>query len=268
MSKKKRPAQPSKQDEHSEPVTVGETNVAQPVEMGRVLQFLQQSEMSLDGLLPYSSNYTFLVTLSDDELTGMAVYKPRRGESPLWDFPRGTLCQREVAAFLVSNALGWNLVPPTVLRDGLQGLGMVQLYIDHDPDANFFTFRDELPPELPLIALFDVIINNADRKGGHCLRAPDGRIWCIDHGIAFHSDYKLRTVIWDFAGAPIPDEVLDDLKQLQSQLTSPETPLHTTLTELLSPNELAALGKRLERLINNATFPEPGPGRHVPWPLI
>ena len=164
------------------------------------------------GLMPWGSNYTFLMQITnpqtkdlpeDDREDLLAVYKPRRGESPLWDFPNGTLCLREYAAGLVADALGWRIVPPTVLRDGENGFGSVQLFIENDPDQHYFTFKDDpdCRDQLQRICVFDLITNNADRKSGHCLRDMSGHVWAIDHGICFNADYKLRTVIWDFASA-------------------------------------------------------------------
>ncbi len=233
----------------------------------RLLKLLQEGELSLEGLLPWSSNYTFLGTVRDGELQALVVYKPTRGERPLWDFPPGTLAKREVAAWLVSEALGWGLVPPTVYRDGPYGPGMVQLFIEHDPDEHFFTFRDQNPPEIPYIAAFDVLVNNADRKSGHCLRDPSGRIWCIDHGICFHAEPKLRTVIWDFAGHPLPPDIVADLERLRPQL-EPGGALREALAAYLSPEEIEALRQRLEDLLRTKRYPLPGPGRHVPWPPV
>lgn len=237
------------------------------VTVDQVLDVLNQGEIEEQGMLPWSSNYTFLVTVSQDDVSLPAVYKPRRGERPLWDFPQGTLCQRERAAYLVSEALGWLIVPPTVLRTGPRGFGSVQFYIDCDQEEHYFTFREQHRDEAQRIALFDLVVNNADRKAGHCLRGYDGRIWAIDHGITFHTEPKLRTVIWDFAGEPIPAEALDDLRQFQAKL-KPGQPLREALADLLSTAELRAADRRLESLITSGMFPDPGPGRHIPWPPV
>ena len=157
--------------------------------------------MTVLGQILSSSNYAFLARVDDGELQALAVYKPRRGEVPLWDFAPGTLCMREVAAYVLSHALGWPLIPPTVLRDGSYGPGVVQLYIEADVDAHYFTFREERRADLVPVALFDIVTNNADRKGGHLLLDRDSRIWAIDHALTFHAEPKLRTVIWDFAGS-------------------------------------------------------------------
>src|SRR5918998_2176509 len=150
--------------------------IAVPVE--QVMGLLERGEIELEGLMPDSSNYTFLVRLREGDLQGLAIYKPRRGERPLWDFPRGTLCQREAAAYLVSTALGWNLVPPTVLRDAEpHGVGSLQLFIDADPDVHYFSLRGNFDDAFQRVAAFDVVVNNADRKGGHILLGNDNRIW-------------------------------------------------------------------------------------------
>lgn len=218
------------------------------------------------GLLPWSSNYTFLMRVTDPEIDALAVYKPRRGERPLWDFPDGTLCQREVAAFLVSEALGWHMVPPTVLRDGPHGIGSVQLFIGHDPDQNYFNFGPELRPQLARVALFDQLINNADRKGGHCLLDLHGQIWAIDHGICFHTQPKLRTVIWDFAGERIPEELQESVRQLCEAVSEPD--LSRSLAKMLSRAEIEAVHRRADHIIESGTFCSPGPGRNYPWPPV
>lgn len=246
----------------SEPRPLDDESNAIPVE--QVLDLLCRGKMELHGLLPWSSNYTYLASVHYSDLTCMAVYKPRRGERPLWDFPRGTLYRREYVAYLVSRALGWPLIPPTVIRDGPQGIGAVQLYIDNDPQANYFTFRHERMAEVQRIAVFDLIVNNADRKAGHCLLGRDGRIWAIDHGITFHAEPKLRTVIWEFTGQPIPPALLADMRALRG-LLRPSAALHAALEKLLLSEEMAALRQRLDRLLAEGLFPEP---ETVPWPPV
>lgn len=231
-----------------------------------ILRALQQNDLELLGLLPRASNYTFLARVGDGDEGLLAVYKPRVGEAPLWDFPQGTLCDREVAAHVLAEALGWPWIPPTVLRDGPHGEGSVQLFVEFDPAEHYLTMRDERPDDFRRIALFDVIANNADRKSGHCLRSSDGRVFAIDHGVCFHDEPKLRTVIWDFVGEEIPEAMRADLRRLADRLEADELP--DRLAGLLRPVELQAMRRRLAELLEEARFPEPGPGRPYPWPMV
>jgi hypothetical protein len=234
----------------------------------RAVRLLSQGRVALVGRILASSNAIFLATVEDEDLRALAIYKPCRGERPLWDFPRGSLCLREVAAYVVSQALDWPLIPPTVLRDGPYGPGALQLYIDADPQANYFTLRDGCLPDLLPVALFDVLVNNADRKGGHLLLDRQGRVWAIDNALTFNAEPTLRTVIWDFAGEPIPEEHLAGLHQLQKRLARRST-LRQALARLLDEGEIGALQARLEELLERATFPYPDPTRRqVPWPLL
>lgn len=220
-------------------------------------------------LLPWGSNYTFLAHLDGGEHgPGLGVYKPRRGEAPLYDFPDGTLYRREIAAYVVSEALGWGIVPPTVLREeGPYGMGSMQLFIPNDTAANYFTLRNHRVEELQRFAVFDVVTNNADRKGGHCLLGHDGRLWGIDHGLTFNSYWKLRTVIWDFQGEPVPDPLLADLQALAGALAAGGGP-SGSLAGLLDADEMEAFRVRLDRLLEYGKFPEPHSRRSVPWPPV
>jgi hypothetical protein len=230
-----------------------------------LVELLAAGELTLAGRMRWSSNATFLGEL---EGGGLVVYKPRKGERPLWDFATGTLCQREVAAFELSRLLGWGVVPPTVLRDGPHGEGSVQLFIDHDPEQHFLTLRDVHEDAFRLFAAFDVVANNADRKSGHCLLATTTHeVWGIDHGLTFHEEPKLRTVIWDYAGDPLTDEALDDLCRAAAQLIGRE-PAARALHDLLHPDELDALVDRIEELIDAARYPEPGGHHPYPWPIV
>jgi hypothetical protein len=232
-----------------------------------VPQALAGGELEILGALLRASNYTFLTRATGaDESSVLAVYKPRRGETPLWDFPDGTLCQREVAAYAVARTIGWPNVPPTVLRDGPEGEGSVQLFVAADPAQHYFTMGSELADDLRKVALFDVVVNNADRKGGHCLLGDDGRVYVVDHGVCFAEDSKLRTVIWDFAGEPVPGTLMDDLLRLGDELAG--GPLRTELEPLLSRREIGATRRRLETLLADGVFPEPGPDRPYPWPPL
>jgi hypothetical protein len=227
------------------------------------LSLLARGAVTVRGRLPGASNATFLVEVADEDEQALAVYKPERGERPLWDFPRG-LYRREVAAYLLSETLGWGLVPPTLLRDGPYGEGSLQFFVDADFDQHYFTLR-EAPAHrdrLARICAFDLLANNADRKAGHCLLGHDGAIYAIDNGLTFHVELKLRTVIWDFAGEPIPPPALADLTRLLAGGPPP------ALSDLLAPAERAALVARARALVEHARFPaEPG-GRCYPWPLV
>ncbi|MEM9955480.1 MAG: SCO1664 family protein [Chloroflexota bacterium] len=225
------------------------------------------------GMMSWGSNYTFLVTISHNEDKFLGIYKPRMGERPLWDFPDGTLCQRETASFVLSEMLCWYLVPPTILRDGPRGMGSVQAFINHDPNEHYFTFQQnpdlpELEPQLQRMAVFDAIGNNADRKGGHCLLDEGGHIWGIDHGLTFHPASKLRTVIWDYAGKAIPDDIMAEIQSLCTKLDDSQNPHTQQLIELINRSEFAALKTRIDRLIQSGTFPMPGAGPNRPWPAV
>lgn len=220
------------------------------------------------GVIPWSSNYALLVSVSKGEMEVLAIYKPADGERPLWDFPVGTLYLREYAAYLLSEALNWRLVPPTVLRDGIYGPGSLQIFIDSDPEEHYLNIYPRHADDFRRIALFDVVANNADRKAGHCLIDANDHMWSIDHGICFHTEPKLRTVIWEFAGEPIPADDLEDLKALARAL-QPERPLWRDFRRLLHEREVWAMRARLERLIADAHFPHPNPHRrNHPWPPI
>jgi uncharacterized repeat protein (TIGR03843 family) len=241
-----------------------------PLELttGDVATVLARGELEVVGRLRYSSNGAFLVRACADGVELEAVYKPRRGERPLWDFPDGTLYRREVAAFEVSEVLGWGIVPVTVLRpDAPLGEGAIQRFIDHDPDEHYFTLLPEHADRFREFAAFDIVVNNTDRKGGHCLRdRDDGRVVGIDHGLTFHPVWKLRTVIWDFAGETVPGSVAAALRRLAREL---DREFGARVAELLSPAELAAVQLRCIELLTEGHLPEPEPGyRSVPWPLV
>lgn len=227
-----------------------------PVAAGR----LERGPLALAGYLPGASNGILLATIDDEPV----VYKPIAGEAPLWDFPDGTLAAREVAAYRLARELGWPNVPPTVLRDGPMGPGAVQAFVHHDPYEHYFTFRDGRRAELAPIAAFDAVANNADRKGGHVLAGADGGLWAIDHGLCFSIEPKLRTVIWDFLGAPVPERLREDLARVAGSLRAGAL----DLSDLLDPGEVEATATRAERLAETGIYPEPGPGRAVPWPPV
>jgi hypothetical protein len=217
------------------------------------------------GRITWASNATFLARVRAEGRELAVVYKPRAGERPLWDFPAGTLCLREVAAYWVSESLGWEIVPATTLREGPLGEGMVQRFVDHDPGRHYLVLRDLYPERFRQFAAFDAVVNNADRKAGHCLQDPAGHVWGVDHGVTFHADPKLRTVIWDFAGRPLDRELEADLARLGTDL---EGGLGSRLAGFLSGRELEALRSRVETLRLTEVLPAPGDRHPYPWPLV
>jgi hypothetical protein len=228
-----------------------------------VLDLLAHGEIAIKGRLPWSSNATFLVELTGEGGTTLAVYKPMRGERPLWDFPRG-LFRREIAAYLLDEWLGWGLVPPTLPRVGPLGEGSVQLFVPADFEQHYFTLRT-MPEHLPtfrLICLFDLLANNADRKSGHSLLSSDGRIYAIDNGLCFHVEPKLRTVIWEFGGEPIPESALADVERVAGGRAP------AVLAELLTADERRALRARARALLGAREFPADPTGLRYPWPLV
>ena len=231
------------------------------------LRLLSGGEVALIGLMPHSSNYTFLAEVRHPDCAVLGVYKPRRGERPLWDFPEGTLYRREVAAFELSRALGWPAVPPTIVRDGPHGPGSMQLFVEFGYERALLhaaATRDWTTSRG--VALFDAIANNADRKSGHCLVDADGTIWSVDHGVCFAVAPKLRSVIWEFAGERIPAELLDDVRRVAGALRSGA--VRDTMTALLDTAEVDAAAGRAEDLVRSKRFPEPGSERGLPWPPV
>ena len=226
-------------------------------------EVLTRGELTVKGRLPWSSNATLLVQATLNGATALGVYKPERGERPLWDFPSG-LFRRELAAWHLSEALGWGLVPLTVPRDGPYGEGSVQLFIAADFEQHYFTLREDERhhDRLRRICAFDLITNNADRKSGHCLLGGDGTIYAIDNGLCFHVEPKLRTVIWEFADEPLPPAVVDDLKRLAGKA------LPAAVRQLLAPEECAVLLKRTRALLKAGRFPVDTIGRGYPWPPV
>ncbi|QGV81480.1 SCO1664 family protein [Streptomyces ficellus] len=259
-----------------------------------LLDLLAKGELTVRGQVREASNAVLFCSVAYEGREADCVYKPVAGERPLWDFPDGNLAQREVAAYEVSEATGWGLVPPTVLRDGPFGPGMVQLWIEGDPSAALLALvEDEEPGEgwkavgfadvgedrtallvhaddvrLRRLAVLDAVINNGDRKGGHLLPAPDGRLYAIDHGVTFNEDDKLRTLLWGWAGEPLPEEALDVLARLEAAL-APDAPLAARLAELITPAEVGAARSRVAALRTTGRHPEPsGQWPAIPWPPV
>ncbi|WP_305789038.1 SCO1664 family protein [Symbioplanes lichenis] len=259
----------------------------------QALELLSRGSLELEGRLVDASNTTLRAEITLDGLTRRCVYKPVRGERPLWDFPDGTLAGREISAFLVSQATGWGLVPPTVLRDGPLGTGMCQLWIDEpgdassligfvpaydipegwiavanarDEDGDAYALAHADDPRLARLAVLDAVINNADRKGGHVLYAPDGRIHGVDHGVSFHVENKLRTVLWGWTGKPLPDEATEMLSRLVAEL---DGGLGSRLEEHLTLTEVQTARTRARRLLRRGKFPQPPQDwPAVPWPPV
>ena len=229
------------------------------------LALLSQGELEVEGRVLDSSNATFYCAARLDGLAAACVYKPIVGERPLWDFPDGTLAEREVAAYAVSAATGWGIVPPTVLREGPVGPGMVQLWIDTDEAVDLPQLvRRRNDRTLRRIAVLDAVINNADRKGGHLLPTAGGRIYGIDHGVTFNVDDKLRTVLWQWAGDALTEDAIDVLIELRAQI---DGALGDRLHELLTTREVRRTRRRIDRLLATAVHPEPsGDWPAVPWP--
>jgi len=225
---------------------------------------LEAGDIELLGGLPNASNSTLLGTLTGDSKMRV-VYKPILGESPLWDFPYATLALREAAAFELSDRAGFGFVPCTVIRGGPFGLGSVQRFVEHDPSLTAFELEESHSLQMRRVAVFDLIVNNGDRKGGHVLKDPEGSLWAIDHGVCFHPQPKLRTVLWSWVGMDFAGderELLDRVcKELQGDLGE-------VLASYLSPLQLRAMSARVERLLSEGKFPAPGPGRHYPWPPV
>jgi hypothetical protein len=232
------------------------------------LELLSEGSLKVEGRLVAASNATLYCTVRLREQTAACVYKPVAGERPLWDFPLGTLAGREVGAYAVSQAAGWHLVPPTVMRDGPFGPGMCQLWIDADAGTDLVALvRSRDQPKLRDMAVFDAVVNNADRKIGHLLPLPDGRIYGCDHGVCFGEEYKLRTVLWQWRGQKLPGRALAALARLQAELAGGA--LATTLEGLLSPPEVDATKSRVDLLIEHRVHPYPPENwPAVPWPPV
>jgi hypothetical protein len=251
------------------PSPESQTDGAEAVELAddEAAPILLEGEILGGQRIPWSSNYTFLVLIDAGPGKFLrAVYKPRDGEMPLSDFPSGSLYKREHAAFLLSQAIGWPPVPLTLVRDGPYGVGSMQLYVETDPRVTYFDMIADNRDKLWRFMAFDLLSNNADRKGGHCLLGEDGTIWSIDHGLTFHPDFKVRTVMLEFWGEPIPSDIVADLKVFKDRLSADEG-LTSSLAELLTSDEVDRLVKRLDAILESPMVPQLDPRRNVPWPL-
>lgn len=227
------------------------------------VEALKAGDIKVVGRMPHSSNATLLVTVSHQGDVRKAIYKPLKGERPLWDFPPG-LYKREVAAYELSEAMGLGIVPVTVVRDGPFGEGSLQDYVECDPQEHYFSLYEEradLHDQLKKFAVFDIVANNTDRKSGHILLATDGSLWGIDHGVCFSDDFKLRTVVWEFAGEDIPDALIDSARAIADDVPP-------QVSSLLSVEETSALQERAQWLVDNRVFPVDHSGRRYPWPLV
>jgi uncharacterized repeat protein (TIGR03843 family) len=251
-------------------VSADELSPDPPVADEDALHVLTNAAIEIQGRMPWSSNATFLVDLCvDGEISAQAIYKPERGERPLWDFPSG-LYQREVAAYRLWVATGWTVlvgggVPPTIVRhDAPYDTGSLQLFIPSDFEQHYFTIleqREDLHLALQAMCAFDLLANNTDRKGGHCLLGLDGNVWGIDHGLCFAAEFKLRTVIWDFAGQNVPVELRPAIEGLAHEVPR-------DVAELLDDDEVDALSARAARLVATGRFPTDPSGRRYPWPMV
>ena len=220
------------------------------------------------GLHPGGSNYVFVVRLADGDEEVYGIYKPAAGERPLRDFPYGTLHNRELSAYVVADVLGWPSVPPTVVREGPHGVGSVQLFIDADFTKHYFNLREERLDDYMPIAMFDVLINNADRKGGACLLDADGQLWAVDHGLTFNPLARRRTVMFEFNGTPYSDDLLQSLDGFVSTLDNTGADLRKMLADTLDDHEIDSLVRRGKEMLDNRSFPVLDPDWNVPWPMI
>jgi len=229
------------------------------------LELLKTGVINVTGRLVDASNATLFASISSDNAEGQCIYKPIAGERPLWDFPDGQLAHREYAAFLISEILSLHIVPPTVLRNGPFGIGMVQLWIDIDEKIDLAQYFSQDNPQLRTMALFDAIINNTDRKIGHLLPDKTGHLYGCDHGVTFHSEYKLRTVLWQWAGEPLLDSEIEILEKALYGFAQ----IEEALSDYLTKDELIALEIRIRELLENGTFPLPNPNwPSIPWPAF
>jgi len=244
--------------------TDGVDDAAVSLSLDGVLELLRQGELTVEGRLVDASNATLYCAATLDGVTTAVVYKPVRGERPLWDFPDGTLAGRELGAYLVSHATGWDVVPPTVMREGPYGPGMCQLWVDVDESVDLQALARSDHPDLRRMSVFDAVVNNADRKGGHLLPRADGRVQGVDHGICFSTEDKLRTLLWQWRGDLLTEEAVEVLSRVRAEL---EGELGAQLEGLLTGSEVRATTARVDRLLSSRRHPQPSQDwPAIPWP--
>ncbi|MGH3321875.1 MAG: SCO1664 family protein [Streptosporangiaceae bacterium] len=232
---------------------------------GAALRLLREGRMEVEGRLVEASNATLLCAVTLDGVSRECVYKPIAGERPLWDFPDGTLAAREVAAYHVSEATGWDVVPPTVHREGPFGPGMCQLWVEVDETVDLVALVESDHPALRRMAVYDAVVNNADRKGSHLLPTPEGHVYGCDHGVCFSVENKLRTLLWRWRGQPLPEETVVVLRRLQAELAGGQVAVR--LQRLLSDREVVKTRRRVGRLLREGRYPRPSDGwPPLPWP--
>jgi uncharacterized repeat protein (TIGR03843 family) len=246
---------------------IGGDGSVSPADTEAAISLLQHGEISIEGRLVAASNATLYCEITFDGLRANCVYKPISGERPLWDFPDGTLAGREVAAYAISEQLGWEVVPPTVHRDGPFGPGMVQLWIDHDTDVDLLALSRGDDPAVRRMAVFDAVVNNADRKIGHLLPTTSGHVYGCDHGVCFSDEYKLRTVLWQWRGKDLTDEAIEGLQRFRHAFE--RDGLASRLTALLNPEEVRATLGRVELMLKHRIHPYPPEDwPAIPWPPV
>jgi uncharacterized repeat protein (TIGR03843 family) len=238
-----------------------------PADIGAAVHLLRHGRLTVEGRLVAASNATMYCSAELDGVSAGCVYKPVSGERPLWDFPDGTLADREVAAYQVSQAMGWRIVPPTVYRDGPYGPGMVQLWIEPDPDMDIVALSRGDDPAVRRMAVFDAVVNNADRKIGHLLPTRDGHVYGCDHGVCFSTEYKLRTVLWQWRGKRLLDDALDALRTLRGAFG--DTTFGRDLSALLTEEEVDATRRRVDLMLKHRIHPYPSDEwPAIPWPPL
>jgi hypothetical protein len=246
---------------------VGGDGSVGPADTETAIRLLQHGEITVEGRLVAATNATLYCAIAFEDLRANCVYKPISGERPLWDFPDGTLAGREVAAYVISEQMGWQIVPPTVHRDGPFGPGMVQLWIEHDTEVDLLTLSRGDEPAVRRMAVFDAVVNNADRKIGHLLPTTNGHVYGCDHGVCFSDEYKLRTVLWQWRGKDLTDEAVEALRRLQRAFG--RDGLVSRLRSLLSEEEVEATRGRVELMLKHRIHPYPPEDwPAIPWPPL